>query len=114
TLGVSRSNLIARLDGQTPPRRRYKKAQDAEVLSLIIKLVAARPTYGYRRITAILNRQLRRDGLAHVNHKWVYRIMRVHTLLLARRSSERPGHVHDGKVIDMRSNLRWCSDGFEF
>ncbi len=25
-----------------------------------------------------------------------------------------PEHVHDGKVIVMRSNLRWCSGGFEF
>ena len=114
TLGVSRSNLIARLDGQTPPRRRYKKAQDGEVLPLISKLVAARPTYGYRRITAILNRQLRSDGLAPVNHKRFYRIMWAHNLLLARKYSERPDHIHDGKVIVMRSNLRWCSDGFEF
>jgi len=114
TLGVSRSNLIARLGGQTPPRRRYKKAQDGEVLPLISKLVAARPTYGYRRITAILNRQLRSDGLAPVNHKRVYRIMWAHNLLLARKYSERPDHIHDGKVIVMRSNLRWCSDGLEF
>ena len=114
TLGVSRSNLIARLGGQTPPRRGYKKAQDGEMLPLITRLVAARPTYGYRRITAILNRHLRADGLAPVNHKRVYRIMRAHNLLLARRYSERPDHIHDGKVIVMRSNLRWCSDGFEF
>ncbi|RRH67912.1 DDE-type integrase/transposase/recombinase, partial [Falsigemmobacter faecalis] len=40
--------------------------------------------------------------------------MRAHNLLLARRYSERPDYVHDGKVIVMRSNLRWCSDGFEF
>lgn len=76
------------------------------MLSLTTKLVAARPTCGYRRITAILNRQLRADGLASVNHKRVYRIMRAHNLLLARRYSERPGHIHDGKVIVMRSNLR--------
>ena len=59
TLGVSRSNLHDRLKGRTKPRRRYHKAQDAAVVPLITALVAARPTYGYRRITAILNRQLR-------------------------------------------------------
>ncbi len=59
TLGVSRSNLHARLNGSAKPRRRYHKAQDAAVLPLITTLVAARPTYGYRRITALLNRQLR-------------------------------------------------------
>ncbi|WP_235697935.1 IS3 family transposase [Cereibacter sphaeroides] len=114
TLGVARSNLIERLQGKTKPRRRYQKVQDAAVVPRITALVSARPTYGYRRITAILNRQLRSEGLAPVNHKRVYRIMQAHNLLLARKYSERPEHVHDGKVIVMRSNLRWCSDGFEF
>ncbi len=54
TLGVSRSNLHDRLSGRTKPRRRYHKAQDAAVLPLITTLVAAPPTYGYRRITALL------------------------------------------------------------
>lgn len=54
TLGVSRSNLHERVSGRTEPRRRYHKAQDAAVVPLITALVAARPTYGYRRITAIL------------------------------------------------------------
>jgi transposase InsO family protein len=114
TLGVSRSNLVARLKGQSKPRRRYHKAQDAAVVPLITALVAARPTYGYRRITALLNRQLRADSDAPINHKRVYRIMQAHNLLLARRYTERPEHIHDGKVIVIRSNLRWCSDGFEF
>jgi putative transposase len=113
-LGVARSNLHDRLKGTTKSRRRYHKAQDAALLPLIMALVTARPTYGYRRITAVLNRQLRADGLAPVNHKRVYRIMQAHSLLLARHYTERPDLAHDGKVIVMRSNLRWCSDGFEF
>lgn len=113
-LGVSRSNLHERVNGKTKPRRRYHKAQDAAVLPLIERLVAGRPTYGYRRITAVLNRQLREQGLAPANHKRVYRIMKANRLLLARKYTERPEHAHDGKVVVMRSNLRWCSDGFEF
>lgn len=114
TLGVSRSNLHDRANGKTKPRRRYHKAQDAAVLPLIERLVTARPTYGYRRITAVLNRQLRSQGLAPVNHKRIYRIMKANSLLLARKYTERPEHTHDGKVVVLRSNLRWCSDGFEF
>jgi transposase InsO family protein len=114
SLGVARSNLIDRLKGKTKPRRRYHKAQDGDLVPRIAALVTARPTYGYRRITAILNRQLRSEGLAPCNHKRVYRIMQAHGLLLARKYTKRPEHVHDGKVIVMRSNLRWCSDGFEF
>jgi len=114
TLGVSRSNLHDRVGGRTKPRRRYHKAQDAAVLPLILALVAARPTYGYRRITALLNRQLRAQGRAPVNHKRVYRIMQANNLLLARKYTGRPDLAHDGRVVVMRSNLRWCSDGFEF
>ncbi|SPJ26516.1 hypothetical protein PAA8504_04382 [Palleronia abyssalis] len=114
TLGVSRSNLHARMTGSTKPRRRYHKAQDAVVLPLLTALVAARPTYGYRRITALLNRQLRAEGAAPINHKRTYRIMQAHNLLLARKYTERPELTHEGKVVTMRSNIRWCSDGFEF
>jgi len=56
TLGVARSNLVDRLKGKTKPRRRYHKAQDAELVPRIATLVTSRPTYGYRRIIAILNR----------------------------------------------------------
>ena len=114
TFGVSRSNLHERLHGRTRPRRRYHKAEDAVLLPLITALVSARPGYGYRRIAAVLNRQLGARGLSPVNHKRVYRIMQLNNLLLARKYTERPELTHDGKVIVMRSNLRWCSDGFEF
>jgi len=66
------------------------------VVPLITTLVAARSTYGYRRITAILNRQLRAKRSAPVNHKRVYRIMKGHNLLLARRYAERADRTHNG------------------
>ncbi len=49
-----------------------------------------------------------------MNHKRVYRIMQAQNLLLARHHAERSDRAHNGKVVTMRSNLRWCSDGFEF
>lgn len=112
--GVSRSNLHDRLNGSAKPRRSYHKAQDAAVLPRIERLVAKRPTYGYRRITALLNRELRAVGLPPVNHKRVFRIMKNNSLLLERSGFDRPERTHDGKVVMMRSNLRWCSDGLEF
>ena len=84
------------------------------MVPLIATLAAARPTYGHRRITALLSRQLRADGATPVNHKGVHRIMQAHSLLLARRCTARSDCAHDGKVVTLRSNLRWCSDGFEF
>ncbi len=114
TLEVSRSNIYDRLNGKTKPRRSYHKAQDVAVLPLIQKLVAKRPTYGYRRITAILNRLLRQEGRTVVNHKRVYRIMKAHALLLQKLGQKRTSRQHTGKVVMLRSNLRWCSDGLEF
>jgi putative transposase len=114
TLGVARSNLYDRLKGTTPARGRYHRRGDAELLARITRLVTARPTYGYRRITAVLNRELKAEALPPANHKRIYRLMQMHRMLLARRYTERPDHIHDGKVVVMRSNLRWCSDGFEF
>jgi len=114
TLGVSRSNLHDRVNGSAKPRRSYHKAQDAAVLPRIQALVARRPTYGYRRVTALLNRELRAVDLPPVNHKRVFRIMKNNGLLLERSGFDRPERTHDGKVVMMRSNLRWCSDGLEF
>ncbi len=76
--------------------------------------MAERPIYGYRRITALINQKLTEDGAAPINHKLVYRLMQVHKLLLTPLAAERDDPVHDGKVIVMRSNLRGCSDGFEY
>lgn len=90
TLDVVRSNLIDRLQGRSRPRQGNHQAEDAGLVPLITALVAARPTYGDRWITAILNRPLRSDGAAPVSHKPLYRIMKAHNLLLARKYSERP------------------------
>lgn len=63
TLGVSRSNLVERLKGRSKPRGAYHKAEDAELLPTIRRLVDQRPTYGYRRIAALLNRERRAVAL---------------------------------------------------
>ena len=68
TLGVARSNLVEQLKGATTPRRRYQRQGDEALLSAIRKLTDARPTYGYRRITALLNRARRASGAEPVNH----------------------------------------------
>ena len=113
-LGVSRSNLIERSQGRAKPRGPYEKTGDAQLLPLIRRLVDERPTYGYRRITALLNRELARTGRPPANRKRVHRIMQRHALLLERHTGRREGRIHDGKVAVMRSNLRGCSDGLEF
>ncbi len=55
TLGVARSNLVEQL-ARPKPRGRYQRQGDDELLTAIRQPTDARPTYGYRRITALLNR----------------------------------------------------------
>jgi len=90
------------------------RSADAELLPAIRKLVDQRPTYGYRRIAALLNRERRVADKPVVNAKRVHRIMGNHAMLLQKHAAFRKGRLHDGKVMVMRSNLRWCSDGLEF
>ena len=113
TLEVSRSQLTARLKGQSRPRSRYRKADDAEILAPIRSLVDERPTYGYRRIGALLNRERLRNSLPRLNHKRIYRLMAQNGLLLQRYTGKPPGRAHEGKIVSIRPNLRWTSDGFE-
>lgn len=114
TLEVARSRLAERV-AQTPTKRppRYSKDQDAILLPLLREITDKRVTLGYRRATTFLNRRLVQMGLAPVNHKRVYRIMRLHGLLLARHTGQHPERAHDGRVITLRRNLRWSADGFE-
>lgn len=113
TLGVSRSQLTERLKGETKPRGRYRKTDDAELLAPLRTLIDERPSYGYRRIGALRNRKRLQEGLPRINHKRIYRLMAQNGLLLQRYTGRPPGRVHDGQIVTIRPNLRWTSDGFE-
>ena len=112
-LEVARSHLHEKVRRLAKPRGAYRKPDDGDFLPLIRRLVDERPTYGYRRITALANRELVKTGKPMANRKRIFRIMRQNGMLLARHTGRRKGRLHDGKVVVMRSNLRWCSDGLE-
>ena len=107
-LQISRSNLIAKKKKRP---KYYHKKGDKELLTIINTFVAERSSYGYRRITALLNHYFKRKGDPLVNHKRIYRIMKQNKLLFKKPKS-RPKKAHTGKVATMRSNTRWCSDSF--
>lgn len=113
TLSVSRSNVMEQMSARSPKRRGRPPLPDTELVGQIKALIADMPTYGYRRIHALLRRQALADGTAWPNAKRVYRIMRDHQLLLQRHTGYSDSGRHDGRVAVDRSNLRWCSDGFE-
>ena len=63
TLGVARYNLAEQLRRPKRPQRGpYRRAEDEAVLGEIRAITDARPTYGYRRVTALLNRARRIAG----------------------------------------------------
>jgi len=86
---------------------------DAELVADICMLIAGLPTYGYRRVHALLRRQANKDGRAAPSAKRVYRVMKVHGLLLRRDGEHRGERRHDGQVAVDQRNIRWCSDGLE-
>ena len=112
-LGVVRSAVAVkqRRSPNWQDGRRARSSNDAELVAEIQAHVADLPTYGYRRIWALLRRSSELTGAPCINHKRVYRVMRDHQLLLRRPGARRDRRRHDGRVAVDRSNQRWCSDG---
>ncbi|WHG32402.1 IS3 family transposase [Escherichia coli] len=116
-LRVSRAQLhvILRRTDDWKDGRRSRHSDDTDVLLRIHHVIGELPTYGYRRVWALLRRQAELDGMPTINAKRVYRIMRQNALLLERKTAVPPSkRAHTGKVAVKESNQRWCSDGFEF
>lgn len=98
-LKVSRSQLTERVKRGLKPRTHYRKSEDAELLLPMRRLVDERPSYRYRRIGALLNRERLKSGLPALNHKRVYRLMSQNGLLLQRYTGKPPTRAHEGKII---------------
>ncbi|HGX6960029.1 IS3 family transposase [Escherichia coli] len=116
-LRVSRAQLhvILRRADDWKDGRRSRHTDDTDVLRRIHHVIGELPTYGYRRVWALLRRQAELDGMPAINAKRVYRIMRQNALLLERKPAVPPSkRAHTGRVAVKESNQRWCSDGFEF
>ncbi|EPU1371329.1 IS3 family transposase, partial [Escherichia marmotae] len=116
-LRVSRAQLhvILRRTDDWKDGRRSRHSDDTDVLLRILHVIGELPTYGYRRVWALLRRQAELDGMPAINAKRIYRIMRQNALLLERKPAVPPSkRAHTGRVAVKESNQRWCSDGFEF
>nr|EKW2929437.1 IS3 family transposase [Citrobacter amalonaticus] len=116
-LRVSRAQLhvILRRTDDWKDGRRSRHTDDTDVLRRIHHVIGELPTYGYRRVWALLRRQTELAGMPAINAKRVYRIMRQNALLLERKPAVPPSkRAHTGRVAVKESNQRWCSDGFEF
>ncbi len=96
-LQISRSNLINKL--KAPRKRVIKKPGDENLLESIREVVKERHTYGYQRVTVLVNGKLKKLGCCALNRQRVYRLMRQNSLLLGRPSSK-PKRSHTGPVIE--------------
>lgn len=108
-LEVSRSNQY---QNKKPRAKRYKREDDSAVLRSILAATKNRGTYGYPRVTAVINRERRKVFLAPWNEKRILRVMQMNKLVLPKYSTK-PQRPHLGQVITIKSNLRYCSDILE-
>lgn len=113
TLGIARSNIAERV------KQRHSRAQgrpplaDQELVDEIKTIIDGMPTYGYRWVHATLRRNALNQNRPWPNAKRVYRVLKVHGMLLQRHTGAIGTRRHDGRVAVEQSNLRWCFDGFE-
>lgn len=90
----------------------YKKSDDEIILAEIKEVLKQRATYGYRRVTVMVNRKRSEEGRNKINRKRVQRIMRMNGLSLPQ-SMPQQKREHTGKVMTLYPNIRWCSDAME-
>lgn len=93
-------------------RIRYEKESDSEVLAEINVILKTRSSYGHKRVTAMINKKRKIEGLSRFNRKRIFRVMDINGLLLKKEVVLRD-HQKTGKIITLHSNTRWCSDGLE-
>ena len=72
-IGVSRSNLIERLQERSKTRIGRPPLPDNELVTEIKAVIAELPTYGYRRVHAIFTRRALAAENNPPNHKRIYR-----------------------------------------
>ncbi|RZJ77012.1 MAG: hypothetical protein EOO45_00155 [Flavobacterium sp.] len=110
-LGISRASVYK--SEKVTSMAFYRKADDDLYLPLIRKVIEKRPSYGYKRLTALVNGILKAEGKDTVNRKRMYRLMKIHGLILPRSGDRRVNHEGTGQVMTLHFNTRWCSDDFE-
>ncbi len=82
------------------------------MLESVLAVTKERATYGYQRVTALVNRERKKSLFPLWNEKRIYRVMKMNSLILER-FTVKPKRPHLGQVITIKSNIRYCSDILE-
>lgn len=106
TLRIGRATAYRALG---PRSARYVRREDRAVTAQIREVIRTRASYGYRRVTALVNW---RFGTRY-NRKRIRRLLAVHGWTLPRATHRRTGRAHRGQIVRPASNERWCSDTWE-
>lgn len=104
-LSVSRSTLYALAAGSSLTTK-TGVARDDELSARIHVLIQQHPTFGYRRIWALL----RFGDKLVINRKRVYRIMRRKRWLVCQRTVTSKPRVRKRKSVAATRNERWAMD----
>lgn len=86
--------------------RRPSRAIDAAVVEAVRKIIDANPTYGLRRITALVRRELQ----AAVNRKKIHRILKTNGWQVRQRPQGKRPRVQGWISRASRPNERWAID----
>lgn len=103
TLSIGRATPYRSTHGRPT---QYAKADDPVVAAQIREIIRQRGSYGYRRVTALVNRAFDTG----YNRKRIRRIMEMNEWNLPRPGRRRNGRAHTGRIMRGASNERWCSD----
>jgi transposase len=113
-----RSTSLARIYPQCATEHRQDHEDDrrcrtpnwSPISSCLSPTCLPRPSwgslYGYHRAHDLLRRQAEKVGRALPNPKRVYRVMKVHGMLLQRDGERREERRHDGRVVVDQRNTR--------
>lgn len=104
-LNVARSNIAVRAKAPLAKTLGRPPQPDCDLVAEVKSVIGGMPTYGYRRVWAVLRRQADAQGRPRPNHKRIYRIMKAHGLLLQRHAGGAHERRHDGRIAVDRSNL---------
>ncbi len=99
-LGVARSALHP-----APPRPKRERERDAALERRLADLIQQHPTFGYRRLWALL----RREGVA-INRKAVYRLLQRRGWLVHQRAATPRPRAQGLVSRAAASNERWSTD----